>query len=433
MSAYSWSVVAVDSAPTLPAAEAAPPRFGPREGVVLAERYRLVRQIGLGGMGSVWEGEHVTLGTPVAIKLIKGTAVDDEKARSRFLREARAAAALRSPNVVQIFDYGVHEDTPYIAMELLHGQSLEEKLRRGGALTLQETTDLIGDLLRAVAKAHDANVVHRDLKPDNVFIVDGDERKLAKVLDFGIAKGVETAKLDASTQEGTILGTPFYMSPEHLLDASMCDARSDLWSVAVITYECLLGHRPFSADTMPSLAVSLLATAPPVPSHRGDVPAGFDAWFETATMRDPTKRFQTAREMAAELELVLSGRGTVELTRTRVRAGERRGVGSFIFGGVSVAAAFVLGWLALGGQPEPAAAPPPPPHPPPKKVEVQVPAPAPEPEPEPEPEPKPEPEAAPAPPPTQADPKPKSKPKSRSKSKSKSKPKPYDSRKELEF
>jgi serine/threonine-protein kinase len=270
-------------------------------GAVLADRYRLVRRIGGGGMGSVWEGEHVALATPVAIKLINPSLVDDERARSRFLREARAAANLRSPHVVHTHDYGVHQGTPYIAMELLSGETLADRLARARVLPPEAVLELVAQIGRAVGKAHEQGLVHRDLKPDNIFLVPTEHGDVAKVLDFGIVKQAAESALDATTKSGAMLGTPYYMSPEQLVDAALADARSDLWSLAVITYECLLGERPFVADTMPELAVAVLAEAPPVPSRRGAVPAGFDAWFARATQREPDARYRDVTEMIEAL------------------------------------------------------------------------------------------------------------------------------------
>ncbi|MBC8069180.1 MAG: serine/threonine protein kinase, partial [Deltaproteobacteria bacterium] len=283
-------------------------------GSVLADRYRLIRRIGGGGMGSVWESEHLVLGSRVAIKLISAALVDDERARSRFLREAQAAAALRSPHVVQIFDHGVHENTPYIAMELLDGEPLSTRLAARGRLPVDEVLALMHQVARATTKAHEAGVVHRDLKPDNIYLSPGEHGDVAKVLDFGIAKRAVELALGDTTGSGALLGTPFYMSPEQLIDAGLADARSDLWSLAVITYECLLGQRPFAGESVAELAVAVLAEPVPIPSQHGAVPTGFDAWFARATQREPDARFQSAAEFIDALALCLRDEGAAELT-----------------------------------------------------------------------------------------------------------------------
>src|SRR6185437_9659135 len=160
--------------------------WGP--GKVIAGRYRLTSQLGQGGMGSVWKAEHLTLRSPIAVKLIDPEIAGRQEMLERFQREAQASAALRSPHVVQILDYGVDEGVPFIAMELLEGESLAGRLARLQCLPFADTVRVITHIGRALAKAHEGNVIHRDLKPDNVFLVKNDDKEIAKVLDFGIAK-----------------------------------------------------------------------------------------------------------------------------------------------------------------------------------------------------------------------------------------------------
>jgi serine/threonine-protein kinase len=239
----------------------------------------------------------------VAIKLLDPAIAADPDMLDRFLREARAAAALRSMHVVQIFDYGVDEGVPYIAMELLVGESLRERLDRARALSFEDTARLFSHLARAVAKAHDAGIVHRDLKPDNVFLVRDDE-ETAKVLDFGIAKvGRREAEAPAGveTASGTLLGTPYYMSPEQARGEPSVDFRSDLWSLAVIAFECLTGSLPFENGPVGDVIVRICTTPAPRPSTRAAVPEGFDAWFARGVAPDPNDRFQSAREMSDAL------------------------------------------------------------------------------------------------------------------------------------
>jgi serine/threonine protein kinase len=269
-------------------------------------RYRLESLLRRGGMGSVWRAEHLKLKSPIAIKVLEAEVATEPAMVQRFLREAQAAAALRSSNVVQIFDYGVDEDQAFIAMEMLVGEALSERIARLGPLPPEEAFRFVGEVLRAMGKAHDAGIIHRDLKPDNVFIV-RDEPEFAKVLDFGVAKVKRGALGDVTgigTQTGMMLGTPYYMSPEQA-QAKQIDPRSDLWSIAVVAYEALLGRRPFQADSLGELVIAICTSPTPVPSRAGPVPPGFDEWFVRGTQRDPARRFQTAREMAEELERVL--------------------------------------------------------------------------------------------------------------------------------
>jgi len=263
-------------------------------------------------MGAVWRAEHVQLGTPAAVKLIDASFAENEEALSRFKREAQAAATLRSPHVVQILDYGVDEGTPYIAMELLDGESLADRLQRRRCLTPAETSTLVTHVARAVGKAHDAGIVHRDLKPENIFVVRNDDEEVGKVLDFGIAKSTGQgagAAVGPQTQTGAMLGTPYYMSPEQAAGRKEVDHRADLWAMAVIAYECLLGRRPFDDDTLGGLVLSICTGEIPVPSQVGPVPPGFDAWFARGCARDPCWRFQSVRDLAQSLRDVCGGDG----------------------------------------------------------------------------------------------------------------------------
>src|SRR6185295_3733444 len=160
----------------------------PEKNAILAGKYRLIRQLGKGGMGSVWYTEHLTLRSPVAIKLMDPKIAESPEALTRFLREARAAEPLRSPHVVQILDQGVDGGMPYIAMEVLEGETLADRLEMAGGLSPADTSRIITHVARALTKAHEVGIIHRDLKPDNIFLVRNDEEELAKVLDFGIAK-----------------------------------------------------------------------------------------------------------------------------------------------------------------------------------------------------------------------------------------------------
>ena len=275
-------------------------RSGP--GTVIKGRYRLEQLLGRGGMGSVWRAEHLELGSKVAVKLLEAGVGSDERNLARFMREARAAAALKSKNVVQILDHGTDEGRAFIAMELLIGESLRARMARTNGMAAVDALKFITELLRAIQKAHEGGVVHRDLKPDNVFIVE-DEPEFVKVLDFGIAK-IQKTDLDMSagsmTQTGMMLGTPYYMSPEQA-QAQQVDHRTDLWAIAVIAFEALTGKRPFVGDSFGELVISICTSPVPIPSSLTKVPRGFDEWFVHGTQREPARRFQSAREMADEL------------------------------------------------------------------------------------------------------------------------------------
>ena len=164
-------------------------------------------------MGEVWLAQHMRLDVPCAVKFIHPEVAAQPAIRARFEREARAAAQILSPHAVQVYDCGIWEDIPYIAMELLRGEDLAARLEKRTTLSPEETSLIVADVCRALTKAHELGLVHRDLKPGNIFLVPGDDREIAKVLDFGIAKDLSVGK-EAGTQTGALLGTPYYMSPE---------------------------------------------------------------------------------------------------------------------------------------------------------------------------------------------------------------------------
>jgi serine/threonine protein kinase len=276
---------------------------------LVAGKYRLTSLIGRGGMGSVWEGTHVTLGTQVAVKFIDSEYADSPEARNRFESEARAAAKLRSKHVVEVYDHGVTDDgRPFIVMEYLRGEPLDKRLDRVGRLSAKETGRMLMQVCRALSKAHAAGIVHRDLKPENVFLVwdDEDGADVAKVVDFGIAKFTDNQLGNSSaTRTGSVLGTPYYMSPEQARGLRSVDYRSDLWSVGVIAYRCIIGVLPFEGEAVGDLLVKLCTAPLPIPSQVApDVPPGFDAWFAKALTREPAGRFASSAELAESLAAV---------------------------------------------------------------------------------------------------------------------------------
>jgi hypothetical protein len=274
------------------------------ENAVVAGRFRLNHQIGRGGMGSVWRATHLGLDIPCAVKFIEGEYAPMAEAQTRFEREAKAAATLRSPHVVQILDHGVWDGTPYIAMELLEGEDLGKRLQKAGQLPARETHGIIMQVCRALSKAHSLGIVHRDLKPDNIFLVRDDDREIAKVLDFGIAKHDANALTGSNTKTGAMLGTPYYMSPEQAQGIKSVDFRSDLWSLGVIVYQCMTGLLPFESEALGDLLMKIIVQPLPVPSRVAMVPPGFDNWWSKAASREPSGRFQSAKDFADSLGLV---------------------------------------------------------------------------------------------------------------------------------
>jgi eukaryotic-like serine/threonine-protein kinase len=272
-------------------------------GSVIGGRYRLRGRLAAGGMGEIWKAEHLTLGTTAAVKLVDTADRDNpHEILARFQLEARAAAQLRSPHVVQILDHGVDGHVAFMVMELLEGESLEGRLERRGKLPPDEVAYILSEVCLAMEQAHAAGVIHRDLKPSNIFLArQPDGRIVTKVLDFGIAKVLKTPRESRfQTQAGVVVGTPSYMSPEQVLGKPL-DARSDLWALSVIAFECIAGQRLINGETLGEIFLQICAAPLPAPSTLGTVPPSFNAWFERATARDPERRFQTATEFAAAL------------------------------------------------------------------------------------------------------------------------------------
>jgi eukaryotic-like serine/threonine-protein kinase len=277
-------------------------------GLVVGGRYRLVARLGAGSMGEVWRAEHVTLGTGVAVKLVDLEAKQDpEEVTQRFLQEARAVARLQSPHIVQILDHGIDGGIAYMAMELLEGESLAERLERKGKLPPDDVIKIVRELCVAVDKAHATQIVHRDLKPANLFFARVDGAEVLKVLDFGIAKVLDAQRGEGfvETRAGVVVGTPAYMSPEQVVGKPI-GPRSDLWQIGVLVFECLCGTLPFHGTTLGDLFMNICSGRAPVPSKSAEVPAGFDGWFARAVQLEPEARFGSARELTAALEASLS-------------------------------------------------------------------------------------------------------------------------------
>lgn len=271
-------------------------------GDIVDGRYRLEQFLGAGGMGRVWQATDLDLRRQVAIKLMHPSLAATDNVRERFFKEARSEAMLGGPNVVQIYDLRIDasRQIPYLTMELLRGEDLSRRLARG-PLSYAQTLSLLTDVCAAMTEAHARGIVHRDLKPANIFLVDGERESTAKVLDFGIVKLLHTAETDEShgslTAAGAALGTVSYMSPEQADNPQQVDARADLWSLAVVVFECMTGKRAFRAVRVSEL-MREFAGPRLKPSNMADnLPAGFDEWFARATHSIIERRFQTAASL----------------------------------------------------------------------------------------------------------------------------------------
>ena len=275
-------------------------------------KYDVVRVIGRGGMGTVYEALNTAIGKRVAMKFIDADTVQNADAVARFQREAQAASAVESAHIVDIFDSGISEaGQPYIVMELLRGEDLGHRIKRCGRLELGEAVHVTAQILRGLHRAHKAGIVHRDLKPDNVFLVDrDDDPNFAKVLDFGISKVRRQGEtpVNTLTRQGTVLGTPFYMSPEQAQAQPDVDARSDLWSVGAILYECLTGRPPYSGATYEQVIVNIcMHDAEDVRTFNPSVPEGVADVLARALARDREDRFEDAREFLDALRAATGG------------------------------------------------------------------------------------------------------------------------------
>jgi serine/threonine-protein kinase len=279
-------------------------RVGPFfPGLLVTPNVTLVKLIGHGGMGSVWAAEHYGLNTTVAVKFTTPGRGLSDSVLKRFEREAQLAAQLKNPHVVQTFDYGrMDNGTPYIVMELLDGQSLGDRVERTGPLTLEELRLLVSQVTAVLTDAHELGIVHRDIKPQNVFLIKSSYQLFAKVLDFGAAKPPPTLTSTAVTGTGDVVGTPVYMSPELIESAKEADGQVDLWALAVTTYEAITGSVPFGGRTVGMICTKIVnRDYEPVSKLRPDLPAGLDEWFETAFARDVNARFASATAMSDAL------------------------------------------------------------------------------------------------------------------------------------
>ncbi|MDD9940386.1 MAG: protein kinase [Myxococcales bacterium] len=265
--------------------------------------YRVVRELGRGGMGVVYQAVHARLGKAVAIKTLRGHMLDDEASVQRFFREGRAACRVVHPNVVAVHELGDHEGTPYLVMDLLKGEHLGSYLERRGPLPLQEMVDLLLPIISGVSAAHEAGVVHRDLKPSNLMLAVGhDGHIVPKVLDFGTSKLAVSDSDECLTSTGAVLGTLHYMSPEQVRAPQEADALSDQYSLGAILYECATGRRPFVGEGCYELMQAIMSAPVERPSARNPImPVAFDAVVRRAMGRRPEERFQSVAALGAAL------------------------------------------------------------------------------------------------------------------------------------
>jgi serine/threonine protein kinase len=311
-------------------------------GAVVAGKYRLDAIVGEGGMGAVWSATHTGLGQAVAIKFINKEFVTSTDALRRFDAEAKAAAQLRSRHVIQVFDNGILEDgTPYIAMELLRGENLYARVHRAGPIPLPEAVEILAQCCRALGRAHAAGIVHRDIKPDNIFLAQSDEEPLlVKILDFGIAKFNAGPNDHGATRTGAVVGTPLYMSPEQARGLKTIDHRTDIYSLGLVAYTMFTGNLAFSSESFGDLLLQICTA--PLPSLRASapwLPPAMEGWFQRACAREPNHRFASAQEFAESLRAAaeMGSRASALPASMPNMSGPQQGVGAVSTGGYRAA------------------------------------------------------------------------------------------------
>jgi serine/threonine protein kinase len=273
-------------------------------GTVLAEKYRVERLIGQGGMGVVVEARHVTLDDRVALKFLLPEYATHPEASERFLREARACVKIKSAHVARVSDVGKLESgAPYMVMEYLEGTDASNIIAEGHRLAVSEAIDYVVQAGDAIAEAHSLGIVHRDVKPANMFVTrHPDGTPLVKLLDFGISKVVGDGKLDALTRTTATMGSALYMSPEQIKQSRSVDHRTDIYALGVSLYELLCGRQPFVADNFAALCVEIATGTPtPLAQLRPDVPPQLCAVIEKAYERDLSRRYQSVGEFVVAL------------------------------------------------------------------------------------------------------------------------------------
>jgi serine/threonine-protein kinase len=281
-------------------------------GEVIAEKYRLVRPLGEGGMGCVWVAQNVALDVQVALKLIRAD-VASANASERLLKEARAAARLKHPSIVRIFDFGkTRHDDPFIVMELLHGENLREVLERETCLPATYAIQLLLPIAEGLAAAHRQAIVHRDLKPENIYLARSDDRVQPKIVDFGIAILGSEQTESRLTRDGDVVGSPDYMAPEQARGVEDIDVRTDIWAFCVVLYEALTGHVPFADANYNALLQRIIED--PAPSILDFSVGDADLWaiLDQGLRKDRTERWQSMRELGEALACWLVERGVTE-------------------------------------------------------------------------------------------------------------------------
>lgn len=276
----------------------------PKIGLVLQERYRIIRRLGEGGMGAVYEGEHLLIKRRVAIKCLHPHFAQNPEVVARFHREALAATSAGHPNIVDVTDMGRFDDgTVFMVLEYLEGRDWSDELVAQGPQPLGKTVRILAQVCDALSAAHEKGIVHRDLKPENIFLLErGDNPDFAKVLDFGISKVKDAGPTKSMTRTGATMGTPYYMSPEQAQGKKSIDHRADIYSLGVVLFEALTGQHPFDDESIHMLILKICTDpAPSLLGFRPDLPPEIEAIVTRAIAKEPSERFANCDEFKAAL------------------------------------------------------------------------------------------------------------------------------------
>ncbi|WP_437594198.1 serine/threonine protein kinase [Sorangium sp. So ce1000] len=295
--------------------------MNPLVGEIIDGKYRIVRLLGQGGMGAVFEGENVRIRRRVAIKLLHANISSQAESVARFEREAQAAARIGSDHICEVLDLGVLPDgTRYMVMEYLEGETLGAKIERMGRLGPEITVPIMVQVLEALGAAHAAGIIHRDLKPDNIFVIPSKAglSNFVKVLDFGVSKFSQLAGSEMSmTRTGAVVGTPYYMSPEQARGSSPVDQRTDIYAMGVLLFQATTGQVPFDAATFNELLFKIVLEPAPLPQQLvPDLDIEFSGIIQKAMAREPGSRFQSCAEFKNTLLAWAAARPSLALLTT---------------------------------------------------------------------------------------------------------------------
>ena len=346
-------------------------KFDPLVGTTLAERYEIIRRIGEGGMGAVYEARHSIIGKRVAIKVLLEKFLENEELIARLLQEARLASSIGHQNIVDVTDFGTTRDgRAFVVMEFLDGEPLSELIMRDAPLPVERSLAIVKQVASALGAAHAKGIVHRDVKPENVYLVRRGDTDFVKVVDFGVSKAVHTREEAGSdwqrlTRTGAVLGTPLFMSPEQASGSEDIDQRADIWAVALILYECLTGELPFRGNNYLGVVSQILnkeAQPPSVLRPELGIPAAVDRMVMHGLEKARNRRYQAMEALERDLERLLAGdmgvvlddaasSGSGPVLRSRSRWPWHLAVTMVFAVGIGTAAL-----LARGGGDDPAAA-----------------------------------------------------------------------------